>query len=142
MAGEYEHIKGKGNRFSSTNQPPNRGRKPKLYTIAKKGYSISLDEFREVSKYLVQSNKKELERLASDDTAPIWVVNMARALHKDTGAGRMYALSEILDRVFGRAASSVDVTTNGKDITTEPITIEVIHSNLPNDENTDDKSIR
>ena len=44
MAGEYEHIKGKGNRFSSTNQPPNRGRKPKLYTIAKKAYGDALGD--------------------------------------------------------------------------------------------------
>ena len=36
MAGEYEHIKGKGNRFSSTNQPKNPGRKSSLYNHIKK----------------------------------------------------------------------------------------------------------
>ena len=43
----YEYIRGKGNRFTSDNQPLNRGRKPKLYTIAKKSYGITLDEFKE-----------------------------------------------------------------------------------------------
>lgn len=31
-----ENIKGKGNRFSSTNQPKNPGRKPSLYNHIKK----------------------------------------------------------------------------------------------------------
>lgn len=36
MAGEYEHIKGKGNRFSSTNQPENRGGSPNYIPSPKK----------------------------------------------------------------------------------------------------------
>ena len=39
---------GKKTRFTRENQPPNRGRKPKLYTIAKKAYNISYDEWKEV----------------------------------------------------------------------------------------------
>lgn len=42
MAGDYERIRGKGNRFSSTNQPKHNGRKPKLFTILKKKYGIDL----------------------------------------------------------------------------------------------------
>ena len=35
---------GKKTQFTSTNQPKNSGRKPKLYTIAKKAYNASREE--------------------------------------------------------------------------------------------------
>lgn len=35
---------GKRTRFTSENQPKNSGRKPKLYTIAKKAYNVSREE--------------------------------------------------------------------------------------------------
>ena len=63
MAG-YDNIKGKGNRFSSTNQPKRNGRKPKLYTIAKKTYNISLEEWKGVAMYLMQCTKAEVEAIA------------------------------------------------------------------------------
>lgn len=108
MAGEYEHIKGKGNRFSSTNQPANRGRKPKLYTIAKKAYNISLDEYREVERYLIQCTKTELEEITKKDDTPIWVANIARALLKDTAKGVVIVLREIEERLFGKVPNASD----------------------------------
>lgn len=84
MAGEFEHIKGKGNRFTSDNQPTNRGRKPKLYTIAKKSYGITLDEFKEVVNYLWQLPKEEVKEIAEKDDTPIWMANVCRSLYKDT----------------------------------------------------------
>lgn len=64
MAGEYEHIKGKGNRFSSTNQPKNSGRKPKLYNIAASGYKVSKEEFADTANYVMQLPKEEVMKLA------------------------------------------------------------------------------
>ena len=55
MAGKKDIYKyGKETQFFSDNQPQRSGRKPKLYTIAKKSYGISLDEFKEVVNYLWQ----------------------------------------------------------------------------------------
>lgn len=117
MAGEYEHIKGKGNRFTSTNQPKNRGRKPKLYTIANKGYGITFDEFREVVNYLVQCPRKELVSMAEKEDTPIWMVNVCRALYKDTGKGAINTLKELVTLMWGREmAARLDITTNGKDL--------------------------
>lgn len=117
MAGEYEHIKGKGNRFSSTNQPANRGRKPKLYTIAKKTYGISFEEFKDVVNYLVQCPKKELNEIADKEDTPIWMVNVCRALYKDTGKGVINTLRELITLMWGKEmAAKFDITTNGRDI--------------------------
>lgn len=93
---------GEKTRFSSTRQPANAGRKPKLYTIAKKGYNIGYDEFKEVVVYLMQLPKAELEEIISRPDSPIWVVNIARAMHKDTGKGVTFTLREILDRLWDK----------------------------------------
>ncbi len=82
MAGEYEHIKGKGNHFSSTNQPKDSGRKPKLYTIAKKVYNASRGEWNEVKIFLLQSTPSEIDRIISDENTPIWVLILARGLKR------------------------------------------------------------
>lgn len=59
------------NKFASDNHPANRGRKPKLYTIAKKSYGITLDEFKEVVNYLWQLPKDEVKKIAEKDDTPI-----------------------------------------------------------------------
>lgn len=102
MAGEYEHIKGKGKRFSSTNQPPNRGRKPKLYTIAKKAYNISYDEWKEVVVYVMQCTKKEVEDIIEKEDTPMWVINVCRALYKDSGKGSIATLKELTEKLWGK----------------------------------------
>ncbi len=127
MAG-YDNIKGKGNRFTSTNQPKNRGRKPRLYTIAKKVYRISYEEWCDVAMYLMQCTKKEVESIANDENTPIWVVNLCRSLHKDTGKGITTTLQDIMTRMWGRPGQNIDVTTRGESINIEPLSIEIIDS--------------
>ena len=117
MAGEFEHIRGKGNRFTSDNQPANRGRKPKLYTIAKKSYGISLDEFKEVVNYLWQLPKDEVKEIAERGDTPIWMANVCRSLYKDTAKGVINTLRELIQLMFGKELTTkIDVTTNGRDI--------------------------
>lgn len=138
MAG-YDNIRGKGNRFSSTNQPKNRGRKPRLYTIAKKVYRISYEEWCDVAMYLMQCTKKEVESIANDENTPIWVVNLCRSLHKDTGKGITTTLQDIMTRMWGRPGQNIDVTTRGESINIEPLSIEIIDSrDKIQDEDSDD----
>ena len=115
-----------GNRFSSTYQPKKNGRKPRLYTIARKSYGIDVAEFRAVVLFLMQCTKKELEAVMDDDNTPVWVINIAQAIRKDMGIGRLSVLPELLDRVFGKPSQAVDVTSNGGPVVPEPITVEVI----------------
>ena len=103
MAGEYEHIKGKGNRFSSTNQPENRGRKPKLYTIAKKAYNVSREEWNEVKMYLLQCTPQEIDKIIGKEDTPMWVLILARGLKRNAVKGMTDVLDGMEDRLFGRA---------------------------------------
>ncbi|WP_302582313.1 hypothetical protein [Paraprevotella clara] len=108
MAGEYEHIKGKGNRFSSTNQPANRGRKPKLYTVAKKAYNVSREEWNEVKLYLLQCTPSEIDEIIDKKDTPMWVLILARGLKRNAAKGVTDVLNDMEDRLFGRAVSSPD----------------------------------
>lgn len=104
----YDYIKGKGNRFTSDNQPANRGRKPKLYTIAKKAYNVSREEWNEVKLYLLQSPPAEIDRIIGDGNTPMWVLILARGLKRNAAKGITDVLNDMEDRLFGRAVSSPD----------------------------------
>lgn len=105
-----QNVIGRGNRFSTTNQPANRGRKPRLYTLAKTSYNVGWDEFRDVMLMVMQMTKSELEALTKDEETPAWVVNIARAIYKDTGKGRIDALRELMDRAFGKVPQRNEVS--------------------------------
>lgn len=107
MAG-YDNIKGKGNRFSSTNQPPNRGRKPKLYTIAKKAYGVSREEWNEVKLFLLQSTQDEINKIIEREDTPMWVLILARGLKRNAAKGVTDVLNDMEDRLFGRAINAPD----------------------------------
>lgn len=99
----YEYIKGKGNRFTSDNQPLNRGRKPKLYTIAKKSYNVSREEWNEVKLYLLQCTPSEIDKIIAKADTPMWVLILARGLKRNAAKGVTDVLNDMEDRLFGRA---------------------------------------
>lgn len=126
MAGEFEHIRGKGNRFTSDNQPPNRGRKPKLYTKLKDAYGLSYEEYKQGKRYCMQRSKAQLEELAKADDTPIWLVIIARSYLKAAAKGEMDALEQTKADLWGKdiAAAKEDI---GAD-TQQAYTIRVIGS--------------
>ena len=126
QVGMNRNIGKYGNKFTSENQPPNRGRKPRLYTLAKKGYNIGKEEFYDVLMYLMQLPRPDLKDIAESEKHPVWVVNIARAIFKDTGKGVIYTVRELMDRLYGKVASNIDLTSGGAPFSHEPISIEII----------------
>lgn len=92
-----------------------------MYTLAKDGYNLSYEEFIKVERYLFQCTREEIKKISEDEETPIWVVNVCRAIHKDSRNGMLYTFKELVDRLWGTAknVSAVDVTTNGKDVGTQ-----------------------
>ncbi len=123
-----QNVIGKGNRFSSTNQPAVRGRKPTLYKMAKKAYNISLMEYKDVERHLIQCTKGELKVLKEKEDTPIWVANICEALIKDTKYGRLSALKEIEERLFGKVPEKIEAKT-----TSVPSADETVAASLPED---------
>lgn len=105
---------GRKTRFSSTNQPKNSGRKPKLYTQLKGVYKISQEEYRNVVLHLMQLSKTEVLNLAKAEDTPIWVVTICEAFLADIEKGTFYILSDLTDRVYGKPKQ---VTENYSEIT-------------------------
>jgi hypothetical protein len=123
---EKGNKKGYKTLFTSDNQPVNRGRKPRLYTIAKKKYNISHEEYKDVIAYLMQCTKKEINSIAEDENTPIWIVNVCRALYKDSGRGEVKTLNDITERIFGKIPNTTEITgKDGKDLIPK-IDIEII----------------
>lgn len=105
-----ENIIGKGNRFSTTNQPANRGRKPSLYAHIKRllgteaDIELSREDYYKLMQFLLERPLDDLKRLADSKETPIWIVNIIRAVVRDARAGRTATLDSLLDRLFGKAA--------------------------------------
>lgn len=100
---------GKATRFSATNQPKNKGRKPSLYNQLKElakaegNIDLSKDDFSKLTALLLSKSLKELNAIQQDEETPIWIVNIVRAIVKDSNEGRISTLDTLLDRLFGKA---------------------------------------
>lgn len=105
-------------RFSSTNQPKNKGRKPRLYTIAKEVYKCSYEDYKEGVMYLMQCTLAELKKVIEKEDTPIWMRNVARALCKDTSTGDMRATEELVSRIWGRPKAVVEAEVKAETSTT------------------------
>lgn len=90
-------------RFTSERQPPRSGRKPKLYTIAKKAYNVSREEWNEVKLYLLQCTPSEIDEIIDKKDTPMWVLILARGLKRNAAKGVTDVLNDMEDRLFGRA---------------------------------------
>lgn len=111
---------GKSTRFSSTNQPQRNGRKPSTYALIKKLFGteanaeLSKEDYYKLIAYLLERPIDDLQKLAKDKSAPIWIVTIIRAIIKDAGKGNMFTIDSLFDRLFGKATQS----TNNKSETT------------------------
>ena len=106
-----------GNKFSSTNQPQNRGRKPSLYNHIKKllgteaKAELSIEDYFKLIQFLLEQPLDNLKKLADSKNTPIWIVGVGRAVVKDANAGRTNTLDSLFDRIFGKASQPL----TGKD---------------------------
>ena len=102
MAGGADNIIGKGNRFSSTNQPLVRGRKPKLYTKLSREYGLGFSEYKEVCRSLMQQPLLALATLSKEKDTPAWVAIICRALIKSAQGGDLRVLQEMTRDIWAR----------------------------------------
>lgn len=111
----YDNIKEKGNRFSSTYQPTNRGRKKSLFKqlsaqwISNGGRTqLSREDYLNAIAFLIEMTVDELKAINKDTTTPIWVKSVIAALVKDIKTGRITTLNLIFDRLLGKPSAEFD----------------------------------
>jgi hypothetical protein len=110
MPGGYKNIKGTdGNTFSSTNQPKNRGRKKKIYTVLKEmGYSG--DDIKTAMSELAWYNLTELQEVYDDDTKPIITRIAANQFFQALKTSDWSKIKDIIEQVAGKAQNNHNIT--------------------------------
>ena len=122
-----------GVRFSSDYQPANAGRKPSrfkqiLESLDDVGEAISQEDYKKITAILLTMNADELTEIAQDKSSPIAVILIANAINGDLNNQRMNNFERLLDRIFGKATNSVDLTTKGESF--KGIKVEVLDADI------------
>lgn len=105
-----------GNRFSSINQPKNRGRKPSKLKQLSDVFQLE-DRYNELSKQdiirllwsLITCTKSQLERIANHPEIPMIITAEIKALISDLKTGRINTVIKILDLTIGKTSQPVTI---------------------------------
>jgi nitrogenase molybdenum-iron protein alpha/beta subunit len=98
-------------RFSSTNQPANRGRKPSKLKKWIKENNVSNEDFIGIFKNIIATHTiEELEKMIAGDNKkklPVIVALCISAFIHDMKTGTLNAANSILDRIMGKPTQQV-----------------------------------
>lgn len=110
-----ENVIGRGNRFTSNNQPLRNGRKPSILKQLRLNYGVELsrEDYQKIIGYLLERTTQELEDLQSSPDTPTFIVCIIGALLYDTKAGRIQTLDALLDRLFGKPNNQSSIELKG-----------------------------
>ncbi len=114
MANENLAVASRKTQFSSTNQPPNKGRKKKMLTVTKDlGYSK--DDLKLVFANMIWHNEAELVEVAETETHPIIMRIVAKQIIKAYNDSDLGKLKELLEYTLGKPTQQInaDVKTGG-----------------------------
>lgn len=118
-----------GHRFTSEDQPKNKGRKPRLYkqlreALGKKvGWELEENDFQDIMRALVELPPEKLKALTRDaadpkkpnEKTPAWILMLVSHINACIRYGRVDALDFVFDRVFGSPTQKVEGAITTKD---------------------------
>ena len=100
-----------GVKFASDNQPENNGRKPSLLKAYIQDNGVSIQDVRLVFKNIIfEKTKEQLDDLLGDESQPMLIRAIVGAYLKDFESGRIDIINSILDRIYGKADQSVNLS--------------------------------
>lgn len=83
--------------------------------------AVSPGQVSDVITVLLNLPVEMVKKIAEDKKLPILIQRTARRFAGSSDKDWDWVLNSALDRAHGKAKSSTDITTNGKDITTNPL---------------------
>ena len=83
--------------------------------------AVTASQVSDVISVLLNYSVEQVKKIAEDKTLPILIQRTARRFAGASDKDWDWVLSNNLDRAHGKAKQGVDLTTNGKDITTNPL---------------------
>lgn len=109
-----------GNRFTRSNQPKKKGRKPTLYKSLKQivgeavDSELNDDDFWKIIRWTIEQTPRTLEKLIKNPDGtpnketPLWLISIINAINRDIKYGRTRTIDMIFDRIFGKATVMVE----------------------------------
>lgn len=111
--GIEDNFKGAtGQRFSSTNQPKNSGRKKNVFKKFQEKYELSSDDVNTLIEYLLSLSGEKLMKIVKDNKQSALVMNMASAVLHGIKKGDLTAVERLLDRKIGKPKDVVEIKGN------------------------------
>lgn len=101
---------GRETRFSSSNQPRKKGRKPSILKKLK-AIGLSHEDITGLLENIIMANKQEAQEMLKNPELPIMAVGYLSALIKEIQAGKSLTIEAIIDRLDGKAAQKIQTDT-------------------------------
>lgn len=105
---------GRETRFSSSNQPRKKGRKPSILKKLK-AIGLSHEDITGLLENIIMANKQEAQEMLKNPELPIMAVGYLSALIKEIQAGKSFTIEAIIDRLDGKATQKVQADTTLRD---------------------------
>lgn len=105
---------GRETRFSSSNQPRKKGRKPSILKKLK-AIGLSHEDITGLLENIIMANKQEAQEMLKNPELPIMAVGYLSALIKEIQAGKSITIEAIIDRLDGKATQKVQAETTLRD---------------------------
>lgn len=113
-----------GNKFSSTNQPKNPGRKKSQLKDFVKTCNVSSSDVIKVFQHLIFGSTveelKELVKPANQGSQPVIVILLVKAFLEDMKNGTLREVNTVLDRVLGKPVQQLTIENAVSDIPEDP----------------------
>lgn len=113
-----------GNKFSSTNQPKNPGRKKSQLKDFVKTCNVSSSDVIKVFQHLIFGSTveelKELVKPANQGSQPVIVILLVKAFLEDMKNGTLREVNTVLDRVLGKPVQQLTIENAVSDIPDDP----------------------
>lgn len=113
-----------GNKFSSTNQPKNPGRKKSQLKDFVKTCNISSSDVIKVFQHLIFGSTveelKELVKPANQGSQPVIVILLVKAFLEDMKNGTLREVNTVLDRVLGKPVQQLTIENAVSEIPEDP----------------------
>lgn len=105
---------GRETRFSSSNQPRKKGRKPSILKKLK-AIGLSHEDITGLLENIIMANKQEAQEMLKNPELPIMAVGYLSALIKEIQAGKSFTIEAIIDRLDGKATQKVQADATLRD---------------------------
>lgn len=113
-----------GNKFSSTNQPKNPGRKKSQLKDFVKTCNVSSSDVMKVFQHLIFGSTveelKELVKPANQGSQPVIVILLVKAFLEDMKNGTLREANTVLDRVLGKPVQQLTIENAVSEIPEDP----------------------